>query len=287
MPPDGDLARRVALDFVERSRRMLAPYLLQPSRFEAELAPKVGTHGEDNDAYRVDLVVDDLLTTVLEEHGIEGRVFSEESGWRRTGTRDDYRIICDPFDNSFLSTRSFRDSAVTLSVADHSGQFLCCALGDLATTVVYLADETGPWILEPGSNGEGRRPATTSSVTTLEDAFVIMPAMLRPGREHVLAAGALVSAPRHLLTLDGVVLLGRLAAGYVDAYVDAVVGQQLYEMPCLELVVRAGGIVTDKEGKPFDYGQLVRELERDPDARMTVVAASTHELHDEILSALG
>ena len=89
---DTAVARRLALDFVARSRELLHPYLVS-SRFSTELATMVGHHGADNDAYRVDTMIDELLVDLLVEHRIGGRVFSEESGWRRTGDTDDYRGV--------------------------------------------------------------------------------------------------------------------------------------------------------------------------------------------------
>ena len=74
--------------------------------------------------------------------------FFRRNGWRRHGRGNAFTVVCDPFDNSFLSTRSFRDSSVVISVGDGQGRFLCCALGDLATSTVYFADQHGSRVLE-------------------------------------------------------------------------------------------------------------------------------------------
>jgi fructose-1,6-bisphosphatase/inositol monophosphatase family enzyme len=286
MNADPAVARKLALDFVKRSRALLWPYLVHPSRFEAELAGVVGRQGEGNEAYRVDQMVDDLLVELLEERGIVGRVFSEESGWRHMGSGDVYTVVCDPFDNSFLSTRSFRDSSVVISIGDSTGRFLACAVGDLATSAVYLADDTGAHVLEEDGDEWRRRTASTSSVRRLEDAFVVLPAMLRPERPRALGVPDLVARAKHLITLDGAIFMGRLAAGYVDAYVDVVVGQPVYEVASLEMITRAGGVVTDLSGEPLGFERVLAMVEHDPSGRTSVVAAASLKLHREILRAL-
>lgn len=286
MIANSGVARRLALDFVTRSRAFLWPYLVHPSRFEDELAAVVGSHEDDNDAYMVDAMVEDILGDVLRSHGIGGRVFSEESGWRQLGPGDAYTVVCDPFDNSFLSTRSFRDSAVVISIGDGRGRFLYSALGDLATSAVYVADEHGSHVLEEDEGLWRERPATTSSVTRIEDAFVVLPAILRPRRPLALDVPELVARCKHLITMDGAIFFGRLAAGHVDAYVDVVVGQPVYEVPCLEVVARAGGVVTDAQGEPLGFERMLGMVEDDPKGRTGVVAASTPELHDQIMQVL-
>ena len=96
-------------------------------------------------------------------------------------------VVCDPFDNSFLSTRGFRDSSVVLSIGDAAGDLACCVIGDLATRATFLADLNGAYVLEHDNGGSWQHHrAATSSVTRLEDAFVVLPAILRPGRVQAL-----------------------------------------------------------------------------------------------------
>ena len=120
----------------------------------------------------------------------------------------------------------------------------------------------------------------------LEDAFVVLPAMLRHGRPRALDVPDLVARAKYLLTLDGAIFFGRLGAGYIDAYVDVAVGQPVYEVACLELIGRAGGVVTDLHGEPLDFERIVSMVQEDPEGRTSVVAAATPELHVEILRAL-
>ena len=216
-------------------------------------------------------------------------IFSEETGWRRHGRGDAFTVVCDPFDNSFLSTRSFRDSSVVISVGDGQGRFLCCALGDLATSTVYFADQHGSRVLEQDGKTwrEKIKQLTTSSVTRIEDAFVILPATLRPQRSQAMDIPNLVARSKHSSQWMGRLLLGRLAAGYVDAYIDVVVGQPVYEVACLEVILRAGGVVTDGEGAPLDFERVLQMVERDPSGRTGVVAdRPPRELHADIMRAL-
>ena len=289
MSADPAVARRLVLDFVATSRELLCPFLLSPARFGAELTTVMRSHRLDNDSYRVDMMVEEVLTNLLVKYRIGGQVFSEESGWRRIGDSADYTVVCDPFDNTFLCTRAFRDSSVVIAIADTRGDLLCCAIGDLATRAAFLADPDGAYMLEQDGAGCWQQPqqAMTSTVTRLQDAFVVLPALLRPDRLQALAFPELVGNARHLLTMDGAIFFGRLAAGYIDAYVDVVVGQPVYEIPALELITRAGGIVTDGHGEPLDLPRIVSLIEADPDGRIGVVAAATAELHADIMNALG
>jgi fructose-1,6-bisphosphatase/inositol monophosphatase family enzyme len=285
--PDS-LARRVALDFVERSRALLDPFLQSPTRFNEKMAVVVGHHRADNDAYRVDVMLDELLMELLAQHKVGGRVFSEESGWRTLGTGHGYTMVCDPFDNTFLSTRAVRESSVVLSIAGQDGRLACCVIGDLSTRAVFLADSRGSFLLEPDDAGEWQeQPLSTSSVIRLEDAFVVLPAFLKPRRREALDVADLVARARYLLTMDGAIFFGRLAAGYIDAYVDVVVGQPVYELAALEIMTRAGGVVTDGSGTPLDLSDVISGIEQNPDGRTTIVAASTAALHAELMRTLG
>jgi len=286
MKADSAVARQLALDFVSRARTVLEPYLWFPSRFEAELGMQVGHHQEDNDAYRVDVVTQEILDGLVEERGIAGRVFSEETGWRRYGSGNAFTVVCDPFDNSFLSTRSFRDSSVVISIGDGEGRFYCSALGDLATSSVYFADQHGSRVLEQDGERWRERTMRTSRVTRLEEAFVVLPAILRTHRPQAMEVPDLVARSKHLITMDGAIFLGRLGAGYVDAYIDVEVGQPVYEVASLEVILRAGGTVTDREGLPLDFERVVHMVQQDPSGRTGVVAAATKELHADIMRTL-
>jgi fructose-1,6-bisphosphatase/inositol monophosphatase family enzyme len=259
--------------------------MLDPSTFEARLARVIGRETDDNILYQFDLDMEALCIKVLSEFRIGGRLFSEESGWRDLGQGGDFRIVCDPFDNSFLAARGFREASVAITVADRKGGFVCSAIGDLSTNRTYYADADGAFILDSPGRPE-RRPAHPSCVTRIHDAFIVQPAFLRTGREDVLTNNQLVEGARYFLNNDGVILFGRLADGRIDAYVDTVIGQPLYEIPCLMIVARAGGVVTDENGRLFDFKRIIDRMENEPTSRFRVVAASTTELHAEILSAL-
>ena len=92
--------------------------------------------------------------------------------------------------------------------------------------------------------------------------------------------------PGQLHCLDGAIFIGRTASGYIDAYLDPYIGQPLYEVPCLEMINRAGGIITDTDGSEFDLAKLIEDLEINPNARYKFIAAATAELHEEICNAL-
>ena len=62
-------------------------------------------------------------------------------------------------------------------------------------------------------------------------------------------------------------------------------GQPVYEVAALEMITRAGGVVTDGQGEPLDLSRVVSLIEMDPGGR--IVVAATAKLHAEIMRALG
>jgi fructose-1,6-bisphosphatase/inositol monophosphatase family enzyme len=218
-------------------------------------------------------------------------LFSEESGWTNIGTGVDYVIVVDPFDQSSLTTKTFRGAAVAICVMDQAYRFKACAIGDLSTHLIYFADHTGAYVLftiqdtDLKNNTLEHARIAPSSVQSLSEALLICPGMKRKRRQFLLQS-SISNRAFELLNIDGVINLGRLAAGYIDAYLDPFVGQPIYEIVCAELAQRAGATVTDIAGVPFDLAALIRQLEIDSEARYKIVACCSQALHQEVLEML-
>jgi fructose-1,6-bisphosphatase/inositol monophosphatase family enzyme len=253
---------------------------------ERDLGGVVADKGDEHFAYEVDEYANRILYDVIGEYDIKCHVFSEEGGWRKVADHPQHLIICDPFCNTALAVRGFREAAVAICITDAGGEFIACAIGDLQIERVFYADSTGAHLWEPDRRGVWRAaPMAVSRVRSLDEAFVVTSLLKRERRVRAVSEPFYVKA-RAVHGVDGAIMIGRLASGYIDAYLDPFKGQPLYEVPCCEMVRRAGGVVTDTDGRPFSLPKVIEGLLDDPKARYKIVAACTEELHRELLNNL-
>jgi fructose-1,6-bisphosphatase/inositol monophosphatase family enzyme len=273
----------LAVSIVREAQAYLRPYVSRQSKLETEIGQITRQKGPDHAAYEFDDQVDGLIQRRLTDSHIGAAVFTEESGWFQLGRELEYIIVSDPFCNSALAMRGFRESAVTLCVL--AGQNLdCCVVADVSSDEIFYADQSSTALLEC-DDPKRSRALKTSDVTRLSDAFVVVSA-LKADRRAQLARTSLLTEPAKLMTVDGGIMAARLAAGRIDAYADPFRGQPLYEAVVLELVQRAGGVVTDLEGRPFSLPAVVSQLRTDPTLRYKFVAACGPRLHAEIMATL-
>jgi fructose-1,6-bisphosphatase/inositol monophosphatase family enzyme len=133
-------------------------------------------------------------------------------------------------------------------------------------------------------SGSPTATASCSAIADLGEAFVVV-SMLKPKRR-LHPPLPLLRETGLLTTIDGAIVAVRMAVGEVDAFVDATVGQPLYEALAYRMVSGAGGIVTDGEGKALDFTRIANALAAGEARRQTVVAAATEELHGRLLESL-
>ncbi len=124
-----------------------------------------------------------------------------------------------------------------------------------------------------------------SQIHRLEDAFVVA-SLLKKNSRIQIASSEIYNNAKLVHGVDGAIMIGRLAAGNIDAYVDPYKGQPIYEVPCCELILKAGGVVTDANGKRFRLAEIVNSLKKNPKERYKIIAASTSQLHREIINGL-
>jgi fructose-1,6-bisphosphatase/inositol monophosphatase family enzyme len=277
-------ANRLVRQFLRATRAFFLPRLLDTGEFQRTLGRSKARLGTKNVGYACDEAADGILRRLLRELGFRGAVFSEESGWTHVGRRTDYIVVCDPFDNSFLSSRTFREASAAISVADADGNFLACGIAELSGYRTYFCNREQVLLLD--GKLQRQRTAATSSVARIEQAFIVLPSLLKDYRHNSDAYSDLVRRAKYLLNLDGQIMLGRLAAGQVDGYVDTVNGQALYEMCTMELLRCAGATVSDADGQLFSFSELLRDLRRRPHAKYKPVVAATPQLHAAILRSL-
>lgn len=276
----------LSLKFTARAQLSLLPFIRNQTSLQDRLGLVIEDKGDGHYAYEIDEFANSLLLEMLEEHGIGCRVFSEEGGWSTVGKDTKYYVICDPYCNTSLTMRGFRESAVAICIANLDGELVSCAIADLQVDRIFYADQSGAslWNLH-NRDGWQRCSMQVSSVEKLSDAFVVA-SLLKQSRRLPTCKSGFYPKAKFLHGVDGAIMIGRLAAGHIDAYLDPFVGQPLYEVPCCEMVTRAGGVVSDVYGRPFRLAHVIESLVENPKARYSLIAACTANLHREILSSL-
>jgi fructose-1,6-bisphosphatase/inositol monophosphatase family enzyme len=285
--PNEKQAVNTAVDYVKQVQSALMPALLeQQYKVNDSFSQKTGSQ-EGNPSFGFDVISNNILFEVLSRNKLDCYVFSEEEhSWKIVGSSPKYYVICDPFCNSSLATHTFRDSAVAICISDLDGQFITCTIGDLQIRKFYFADVSGAYVVENyHQNDETISKIKVSTTTRIEDAFVVTP-LLKPERRKAVKHLQFYDQAKMLHGVDGAIMIARLAAGYIDGYLDPLRGQPLYEVPCCELIVKAGGIVTDAEGRPFRINDIITGLLKNTSERYRLVAAGTQELHDALLHGL-
>lgn len=240
--------------------------------------------GGGHTAHRIDQVAEDALFDSLRSHDFRGRVFSEESGLVTLG--DEGRVlISDPYCNTTLTFRGVRESAVTAYEYTLDGTFLSGAIADLQVSRVLSSIASGMPTVVSLRSPDVRLSVGCSTTTRVQDALVVV-SLLKRGRRQALPT-ALLRELGLLLTVDGGIVAARIAMGEIDGFVDVAFGQPSYEALAYALIPGAGGVVTDDAGLPIDFAGIVEGLLEGKVGRQTVIAASTTDLHEEIVRLVG
>jgi fructose-1,6-bisphosphatase/inositol monophosphatase family enzyme len=272
--PD-NLTLRIALQI----QREMLPLLVEPERVR-QVSDVTMHKTDEHTAHRIDALAEAILQRRLAEDMFLGMCFSEESGWSRFGDGEDV-LVCDPYCNTTLTFHGMRESAVAASLL-RPGSNCQIAVADLQMRrVAWLDDGLVRLSTVDGDNLIDTRVVQLLGAGQLADAFVVISTLKRKRRATVPIG--LWRRPRLVTAVDGAINVVRLLAGEVDAFVDPVVGQPLYELMGYEMVRRAGGVVTDVSGNDLTMASLVDALRSDQNGRSTVVASANPVLHAELL----
>jgi myo-inositol-1(or 4)-monophosphatase len=207
--------------------------------------------------YDLDVVADAAVLDLLHPTGVA--VVSEETG--RSGPQDaPVTVVVDPVDGSTNCSRGIPYWAISLCAVDGDGP-LCSLVRNQATGSVTTA------VRGRGASRDGV-PLVPSPVKAVGDAVIDLSGLPpRPlGWKQFRALGSAALA------------LCDVAAGALDAHVDAV-GEAPWDylggmLACTE----AGAVVADAQGRPLAV--------TDPAARRQVLAAATPELLEALRSAV-
>ena len=277
----------VAFAYIKQAQSYLMSALTLHHYEHDDVFSLKSNEGDKNPSYGFDEASNRILFNVLAEYDFSCHVFSEEEhSWKTIGANPKYYVICDPFCNSFLASRTFRDAAVAICISDLAGELAICAIGDLQIRRIYYADISGAYVLENfDQNSDVATRIHVSNTKDIEEAFIVTP-LLKPSRRTQVGSLRFFQQAKIVHGVDGAIMIARLAAGYIDAYLDPLKGQPLYEVPCCELIIKAGGIVTDETGHPFHLGDIISKLSTKDDTRYKIVAACNKDLHAALLTSI-
>lgn len=262
---------------------LINPSLNNYSDFRTSLSRKIRVKEGGNEQFEFDVALDRLFLGELAKLDGGARIFSEESGWSGPESAA-YTVVFDPLCNSSLASRTFLDAAVGMTFFSGSGIWLAAVIMDYQTGIIAVAQpgETKFWQVQTGQEIHFER----TIADRLEDAWVVLTMENQAERSHLAEAESLYSRSRRLISSSGHLYWLRLAEGMIDAYADPFGGEELYEMFACTVAMQAGCVVTDRDGRPFDPAEMLRNFKQDRHYRFYPVAAGSAKLHAELLAAL-
>lgn len=263
------------LELLEQLFRQVRFYA-QSERFDRS---SVYAKSSKHTTMKFDRDAEDIIIRGLEESGHGFEVISEERPAAfSTQQNPAYRIIIDPIDGSENVTRGIMTAGVSLAVlpiteAVTPDRVLWALVGELFSGTVYVAQHGD------GAFRNGRR-CQVSTTKGIQSSMI----SLNMDDRNQKAINALVAEEPHMARVrrtgsaatDSVYV----ASGTYDAYIDiggALTGESF--LAAASIVLEAGGIVTDQEGKAL---RPITNLQE----KYSVVMAATQELHEEIINRI-
>lgn len=261
-----------AFDFIN-------PSLSNYSEFSKSLSKEIKVKKNDNVQYSFDVELDKIIKNKLEEFGISGKIFSEESGFFEFGEKK-YRVVYDPFCNSSLATRAFHEAAVGISVFSYDYEFITSAIMDYQTGIVAIVedDKTNFYQIQT----KEKLIFNNSKNENLEDAWIVITLENQEERKNFKKADEILEKAKRIIISSGHIYWLKLAMGVIDAYLDPFGGEKLYEMFACTVAQKSGCVVTDLEGKEYDPVENLKIFEGNQNYIYHSVAAGNEKLHSKI-----
>ena len=275
-PGGGATARTVGSPWVERL--LMLHRQVRSAVAKADRAGTGSRNVKGDDVKRFDLVANDAALAVINELNLSLIVDSEEGGCREIGSGTPrHRLVLDPVDGSDNWARGLPLSALSCAVLSvdaplHPDRVEAALVGPL--------DQDTPLIALKGSGAwRGNDRLETSKLRNIPEAMISVElnhhspspdfARLMAAARGVRCYGCASRA------------LSLVAVGATDAHVDAR-GRLTAEsyLAAARLVIEAGGWVVGLDGGPLAAAESLTD-------RVSLVAASSRELCDEIVKVLG
>jgi fructose-1,6-bisphosphatase/inositol monophosphatase family enzyme len=261
----------------------MRPNLSNYQEFSKALSKQVKIKENDNIQYSFDIELDKLIKDKIEEFGISGKIFSEESGFYEWGEKK-YRVVCDPFCNSSLMSRTFQEAAVGISIFSYDYGFITSAIMDFQTGILGMVEDGKTKFYQIQSGEE--LFFNFSKNEALENSWAVATLENREERKHLDRVSGMMEKTKRIIISSGHIYWLKLAMGVIDVYVDPIGGEKLYEMFACAVAQKSGCIVTDLTGKIFDPSESLKIFENDQNFIYCPVAATNEILHREVLECV-
>jgi len=258
----------------------MRPSFSNYQEFSRVLSKQIQVKEDDNVQYSFDIELDRIIKNKIEQFGISGRIFSEESGFFKFG-KNNYRVVYDPFCNSSLASRTFHEAAIGISIFSYDYKFITSAIMDYQTGIVGIVenDATNFYQIQ---NLE-KIYFNNSKNETLEDSWVVVTLENREERKEMEKISGILEKSKRIIISSGHIYLLKLAMGVIDAYLDLFGGEKLYEMFACTVAQKSGCIVSDLDGKYFDPVKNLKIFEKNHDYIYYPIAVTNKTLYNEII----
>ncbi len=261
----------------------MSPNLCNYQAFSQSLAKQIQVKANDNIQYSFDVKLDEIVKMKLHEFQITGKIFSEESGSFEFGDQK-YRVVYDPFCNSSLASLTFHEAAIGITIFDYNYRFISSAIMDYQTGIVGIVEDGVTHFYQIQT--KEKIVINHNIQTSLENSRIVITlenAKERNGFDRVkeifLQSSRAIIGSGHIYWL-------KLAMGVIDAYLDPIGGERLYEVFASTVAQARGCMVTDINGEKFDPAIYLRRMETDQQLLYYPVAATNEVLHAQILGMI-
>lgn len=262
------------LELLERLFQQVRAYV-HSERFDRN---KVYSQSSGHITMQFDRDAEDIIIHGLIESGLGFEVLTEERPPFSTVPAPAYRIVIDPIDGSTNIIRGIMTAAVSLAVLPVDAPILpaqvqWALVGELFSGTVYQA-------LRGGGAFCNGQPCKVSEARAIQQSLV---GLNLDGRDlNVLRALLTEKTPLKNIRRTGSSAMDTVyvASSSYDAYIDVgdiLTGESF--LASLSIVLEAGGIVSDHQGKPLRPITNLTE-------GYSLVIAGTKELHEAILTRI-
>lgn len=273
---------KLVLTIAQSCFNYINPVLNNQASFQQSLDKQVKIKEEENVQFSFDVELDNLIKSKLSSESM--KIFSEESGWFQTSSNPDYICVYDPFCNSSLANRTFREAAMGISIFSIDHKWLISAILDYQNGVIGLANQAGTSFYQAQTLKEISVSKHQSS--SLETSWVVLTIENLKERSEVNRVSEILAKSGRIIISSGHYYWLKLALGQVDAYLDPIGGEHLYEMFAAQVAIKAGCVVTDLKGKFFNPSEMLSQFIIDPKYTYYPVSAQNTTLHGEIIKKI-
>lgn len=275
--------KRNLLHIAQECFNFISPKLCSYSDFNAQHAKVIKVKEAENIQYSFDVELDQLIKKELVD--IPAKVFSEESGWFQTKPNYQYKIIYDPFCNSSLASKSFREAAMGISLFDSDNTFLASLVLDYQTGLIgYVENSTHTQFYQ--AQTLEKISIQYLQVNNLEESWAVITLENLVERRKLSDLLPLLHKVGRLFVSSGHIYWLKLAMGTINLYSDPIGGEALYEMFGATIAQGAGCKVTDLSGKDFNPGLMLSEFEKNKNYLYHHISASNEFLHKQSITTL-